>query len=165
MFELPSESGYLSLPSLITSAPSTPSVDLSYQYRPIQGMEIRIIRLLPATMVMLKCEIIHASLEKPPYYTAVSYAWGDLDNTIKILVDGHPLYITTSLHGALRALRQQNESVLIWADYICINQRDRDEQSRQVRLMPNIYHEADSVAIWLGPRRKIAVWLSASSIL
>lgn len=146
-----SDSGNLSLFSRVTSASS---VDLLYQYRPIQGTEFRLIRLLPATMVVLKCEIIHASLESPPKYTAISYAWGDLDSTVKIYLDGSPFRITTSLHGALKAIRRDGESVLIWADYLCINQHDREEQSRQVKLMANIYSEAELVAVWLGPQTK-----------
>jgi hypothetical protein len=39
----------------------------------------------------------------------------------------------------------------IWADAICINQSDLQERSQQVRLMGNIYRNAERVLIWLGP--------------
>ena len=38
----------------------------------------------------------------------------------------------------------------LWVDSICINQRDDDERSQQVRLMDWIYRKASAVLIWLG---------------
>ncbi|KAK2676523.1 hypothetical protein RAB80_008709 [Fusarium oxysporum f. sp. vasinfectum] len=108
--------------------------ELSYQYRPIEDASIRLVRILPERKTMIKCEVIHVSLEQPPPYTAISYTWGRY-----------------RLHGALQALRQKHSSVLVWADALCINQKDRDERSQQVQLMPFIYSNADNVAIWLGP--------------
>ena len=45
-----------------------------------------------------------------------------------------------------------NESLLrpIWIDAICINQRDEDEKSIQITMMPSIYSTAAQVWIWLG---------------
>jgi hypothetical protein len=39
----------------------------------------------------------------------------------------------------------------MWVDQICINQRDKDEKSHQVRLMDRIYEKAENVIVWLGP--------------
>ncbi|KAG9236158.1 heterokaryon incompatibility protein-domain-containing protein [Amylocarpus encephaloides] len=88
---------------------------------------------------MIKCEIIHASLEAPPRYVAISYAWGDAGNTRKIELEGSLVPVGVSLYGALEALRQRVESVLV------------DERTQQVQLMTNKYSTAESVAIWLGP--------------
>ncbi|KAF5622966.1 heterokaryon incompatibility het-6 [Fusarium sp. NRRL 52700] len=125
--------------------------ELSYQYRPIEDASIRLVRILPERKTMIKCEIIHVSLEQPPPYTAISYTWGDTGDTRKIEIEGCSIPIAVSLHGALQALRQRHSSVLVWADALCINQKDRDERSQQVQLMPFIYSNADNVAIWLGP--------------
>ncbi|KAI0818184.1 heterokaryon incompatibility protein-domain-containing protein [Xylaria sp. FL0064] len=104
-------------------------------------------------MSMIKCEILHASLEAEPQtlkYIAVSYTWGDVDPNIKIQVDGCPFYITPNLYGALKRLRKQHESVMVWVDALCINQRSKEAQSQQVALMTQIYGRAKSVAAWLG---------------
>ena len=70
-------------------------------------------------------------------------------------------YVRPNLSDALRHLRnysgsspQQSsgrpQTLVIWIDYICINQEDNDEKSAQVRMMANIYKRAESVLIWLG---------------
>ncbi|KAH8664383.1 heterokaryon incompatibility protein-domain-containing protein [Xylariales sp. PMI_506] len=105
-------------------------------------------------MSTIKCEIIHVSAEtelEAKEYTAISYSWGDIDPNVMIQVDGFPFYITPSLHGALKTLRQQDKSVMLWADAICIDQRNKTEQSEQVAMMTQIYTRAESVAVWLGP--------------
>ncbi|KAI1422657.1 heterokaryon incompatibility protein-domain-containing protein [Xylaria sp. FL1777] len=106
-------------------------------------------------MSMIKCEILHASLEteaQAQKYIALSYTWGDVDPNTKIQVDGCPFYITPNLYGALKRLRRQHKSVMVWVDALCINQRNKEEQSQQVALMTHIYERAESVAAWLGPK-------------
>ena len=39
----------------------------------------------------------------------------------------------------------------MWIDALCINQKDRDERSQQVKLMGAIYRGAAQVIAWLGP--------------
>lgn len=102
-------------------------------------------------MAAIKCEIFHAFLDDPPEYIAVSYAWGDTEDTRKITVDGVTISVAASLHNALQALRQKKEAVICWVDYICIDQQNRDERTQQVQLMTRIYTQAMGVAIWLGP--------------
>ena len=70
-------------------------------------------------------------------------------------------YVRPNLSDALRHLRNYSASspqqssrrpqtLVLWIDYICINQEDRNEKSAQVRMMANIYKRAESVLIWLG---------------
>ncbi|KAK8113326.1 heterokaryon incompatibility protein-domain-containing protein [Apiospora sp. TS-2023a] len=114
--------------------------------------EIRLIRLLPEYMSMIQCEITHISLNETSdhEYTAISYTWGDPDDTVEIRLNNAWIRVTASLHGALKALRKTDEAVLIWADAICINQSNKTEQSSQVQLMGRIYSRAKSVMVWLG---------------
>ncbi len=125
--------------------------DRQYQYRPLGEAEVRLVRVFPERKTMIKCEIIHASLESPPRYTAISYAWGDAGDTRKIELGGSLISVSASLHGALQAVRQKIESVLVWADALCIDQQNKDERTQQVQLMMGIYSAAETVAIWLGP--------------
>jgi hypothetical protein len=108
------------------------------------------VRIFPERKTRIKCEILHASLEDPPRYVAVSYAWGDAGNTRRVELEGSLVPISVSLYGALEALRQKVESVLVWVDALCIDQKNKEERTQQVQLMTSIYSTADSVAIWLG---------------
>ncbi|KAF2006902.1 hypothetical protein P154DRAFT_421176 [Amniculicola lignicola CBS 123094] len=123
-----------------------------YQYSELQGPgAIRLVKILPAKMSTIKCEIYHFSLDNPPPYIAISYAWGDAAQTDKIDLDGIKIPVAVSLYSALEALRGKKEDVLVWVDGLCIDQQNRDERTEQVKLMTNIYTKAESVAIWLGP--------------
>lgn len=125
--------------------------DAIYQYYSVRGKDIRLLRLIPGTTSMVECELIPASLKSHPKYMALSYAWGDPDDTAPIQVNGCRFDVTSSLHSALVALRTRHKHVLLWVDAVCINQRNKEEQSHQVSMMTQIYSQAKSVAIWLGP--------------
>jgi hypothetical protein len=135
----------LSLPSSVTLGPK------HYHYSPLEGVEFRLLKILPERMSKLRCEIVHQSLEHPPDYIAISYAWGDGLDTKSLMLHGKPIPVAASLYDALKAVRQKRAESLVWADALCINQQDKLERATQVRLMGHIYSRAMSVAIWLGP--------------
>lgn len=56
-----------------------------------------------------------------------------------------------NLDVALRHLRLEHKSRLIWIDALCINQSSTDERNRQVALMGKIFQLAECVIVWLGP--------------
>jgi hypothetical protein len=60
------------------------------------------------------------------------------------------IWITYNLWTALRRLRLNDRSRLLWVDAVCINQSDDDEKSSQVRMMGDIYRGAARVLRWLG---------------
>lgn len=103
-------------------------------------------------MFAIKCTIKHVSLAELPEYVAVSYAWGDAESKEQIYLNGNPHSISTSLFGALTALRDEKEEVLVWADALCIDQQNNIEKSNQIKLMTSIYASSKFVAIWLGPK-------------
>jgi hypothetical protein len=51
--------------------------------------------------------LFYTTIDNAPPYVAISYAWGDVHNQkrIPVQVGAHPLKITESLHGALKALK------------------------------------------------------------
>jgi len=102
-------------------------------------------------MSALRCELIQVPLDNAPKYIAISYAWGDSGHTQNIQVDGIAKPITTSLYGALKALRRRNGVVTAWADALCIDQSNGEERTVQVQLMKDIFSKAQSVSVWLGP--------------
>lgn len=134
----------------INALAARPQRDKGYPYTPLRPKEFRVIEISPTTTSAIKCKIYHAFAENPPQYVAISYVWGDAGDRKDIVLDGHMISITTSLHGALDAVRRKNETVFVWADALCINQQDIEERSQQVLLMSTVYSSAASVAIWLG---------------
>ncbi|KAK0108148.1 hypothetical protein ONS95_002970 [Cadophora gregata] len=122
--------------------------------------QIRLLTLFPAPRVALtsvqeSSNLVQTSLasfnwdEKPPYI-ALSYTWADVSQLEKIIVNDKTLQITASLHEALLHI-QTDEPVMIWIDAICINQKDNNEKTEQVKRMTEIYKAATSVFAWLGP--------------
>jgi hypothetical protein len=99
----------------------------------------------------IRCSIHMTRLSEDPEYEAISYVWGDASITESVDCEGRHLDITVNLAGALRQLRLEGSSRILYADAICINQQNLDERGRQVRIMAEIFHAAESVIIWLGP--------------
>lgn len=156
------------------SAPTSSSIVVgidanvpTYCYKPLDKNQIRILELLPGEFgTPLKAELhtCHLLEERAQTdasgapnevendgYEALSYAWGSpvFDHAIEI--SGSALLgITRSLHDALQHLRYLEQSRRIWADAVCINQRDDNEKSRQVMRMVEIYRQAQNVVVWLG---------------
>lgn len=59
-------------------------------------------------------------------------------------------YVTPNLENALRHFRDPQETLTLWVDAICIDQKNEVEKSQQVATMAEIYHKAESVILWLG---------------
>jgi hypothetical protein len=123
----------------------------TYQYQPLKNTEIRLVKVLPERMSELKCEIMHMSLDRGLDYIAISYAWGDRVDTTSLVLGTVTIPVALSLHGALKAVREKERSVMVWIDALCIDQQNKTEREAQVRLMGRIYSQASFVAIWLGP--------------
>lgn len=83
-------------------------------------------------------------------YDALSYVWGDPEETLPLSIDGHRLDVTTNLHAALSRLRHSSFPRLLWIDAICINQRDHSEKEQQIQYMGVIYSQVNCVIVWLG---------------
>lgn len=118
---------------------------------------IRLIELLPAERdcSTIRIHLRTASLndENRERYEAISYCWGDLKDTMPVFCMGeNPIWVTRSLWIALRRIRLKDRIRLLWADAICINQKDNDEKAWQVAMMTDIYKSADQVLIWLGEK-------------
>lgn len=94
---------------------------------------------------------MHVDLAQAPPFEALSYVWGDYyQDRASIEVDGHAFEIHAELFNAIHTLRLPNASRLIWADAICINQRNMSEANHQVDFMGEIYGTAANVVIYLG---------------
>lgn len=121
------------------------------------GASIRVVELLPGTateMLQLNLKVIPLeNIKCPPNFEALSYCWGgtkDAASPITVQCNNQNLVIHSSLNIALRHLRYTQKPRIIWADAICINQKDDDEKAEQIPLMRKIYEKAKRVVIWLG---------------
>ena len=116
---------------------------------------IRLLRLMPNRdeTAVIECQLLNYTLESGKgthLYEALSYVWGNPDETVPILIGDHYFKVTKNLHAALLRLRNHYFERIIWVDAICINQADDQEKALQVQNMGKIYDQASRVIIWFG---------------
>ena len=106
--------------------------------------QIRLAHILPTQSERIDVELQTVSLDDNPVYDALSYCWGNPKHRATIRINGQAREVTVSLEAALRVLRNKSQGniVVLWADSICINQRDTRERGQQVSIMPDIYRSA-----------------------
>ncbi|KAK4099596.1 HET-domain-containing protein [Parathielavia hyrcaniae] len=123
-----------------------------YRYKPLsQDDEIRLLQLEPGSGDdHIRFTLHPVRLSNKPLYEAISYCWGDAGETCEVFCEDGLLLVTNNLYTALRHLRREDAVRVLWADAVCINQRDIPEKNRQVRLMSRIYSQPSAVLIWLG---------------
>jgi len=68
------------------------------------------------------------------------------------VIDGVKVTLSGELYRALKRMRAQEEdkSLRIWVDALCINQGDVVERNQHVRMMGDVYANASKVRVWLG---------------
>ena len=132
----------------------------AYQYtelptatQPNTDNYIRLLTLPPGEKQgEISCQIAVHRLSQSPQYEAVSYCWGEPADKTSIRWDGEEklLRIPSNLDAFLRCMRAKGPKRTLWADAVCIDQTNKEEKSRQVRLMRDIYRRATRTFIWLG---------------
>ena len=140
-----------------------------YSYRSLSGKDtIRLLILEPSTdkTAPLVCRIIeHRLSARDQEYSAVSYAWGkrELSEILEIECDGDVghLRITANVETVLKGLRKRDKPQYLWIDTICFNQDDEVEKAQQIPIMGDIYKEALTVDIWLGPENDMTARIFA----
>jgi hypothetical protein len=117
----------------------------------LEGNQIRLIRVYPAgDDQTLKCDLITRDLTDNLEYNALSYVWGSGASRKELLLHKNTIEITENLYNALIRYRRSEHTQLLWADAVCINQKDDVEKTKQVQMMKTIYQRASKVIIWLG---------------
>jgi hypothetical protein len=97
----------------------------------------------------LICNLLTASLSDSTF-EAISYVWGSSKKSKRIVCDDRFVKITTNLSKVLRRLRFADAPRNLWADGICINQKDLEEKGYQVAMMGQIYRSAIRVLIYIS---------------
>ncbi|KAI0132894.1 heterokaryon incompatibility protein-domain-containing protein [Xylariales sp. AK1849] len=131
------------------------AVDYAYEALP-DGDCIRIFALEPGRFdddVVIHLKTWPFSEGTSLEYEAISYTWGsDADKTF--VYAGYSLTTITvpqNLDVVLRYLRHETKPRHLWADSICINQKNDVEKGPQVAMMSRIFGVATRVLFWLGP--------------
>lgn len=124
---------------------------LRYERLDPESRDIRVLVLFPGTWSSpIRTSLQKMNLDDEKIYEAVSYAWGEPDDTRGIFVEEAIHQIPSNLEACLRYLRKPTKPVVLWADAICINQKDTLEKADQVKLMGEIFRHCSSTYIWLG---------------
>lgn len=120
-------------------------------YTPLEPGTVRLVHLHPASDLEagVVCSLEHARLGGNPRYQALSYVWGSQDDPREIRLNGTTVLVTRNLHNALRRLRLQHETRVIWVDALSINQSDVAERNAEVQVMRDIYSSAYETLAWL----------------
>ncbi|KAH9216197.1 heterokaryon incompatibility protein-domain-containing protein, partial [Leptodontidium sp. 2 PMI_412] len=112
---------------------------------------IRLLELLPGERGDdIQCRLHLHHLESDATYEALSYVWGNDQDTLRIQVDDQALNVTRNLRSALRHLRCPGTSRMLWVDAVCIDQNNTTERTQQVGIMSSIYRTACRTVVWLG---------------
>ena len=126
-----------------------------FHYGGLEGeKDIRVLRLFPNLnrRARLQGELLHVDLNQRPKYAALSYVWGTGSDPEPFICNGQEISIGKNLGQALRHIRPNaGDSLSIWVDALCINQRNTKEKNKQVAMMKEIYWFAEEVMVWLGP--------------
>lgn len=98
----------------------------------------------------VQCRLSVEAIDTNVPYEALSYVWGLPDTfNYKIWLNDVLVPIRHNLLLALRALRREYDRIL-WIDALCIDQSNLEERGHQVRVMGEIYSNANHVLAWLG---------------
>jgi hypothetical protein len=126
-------------------------------YRPLKkdDREIRLVLLEPATesSMPIICRLEVVKLRDDPIYEALSWAWGDPDDNNEVLLEGRRWLVRTNLVTALRYLRYEDRTRVMWIDALSINQNGGAdalrEREHQIQLMKYVYSMACHVVVWM----------------
>ncbi|KAK7985062.1 heterokaryon incompatibility protein-domain-containing protein [Apiospora saccharicola] len=145
-------------------------------YRPLDysSKQIRLISIAPGSVDdPLHCTLNrHTTPINEQDFEALSYCWGDLQDTVTITLrhgctessradseaqggdDEQTFNITKSLNLALKHLRYPDRERVIWIDALCINQGSIRERNYAIPFMVDVYRCASCVVVFLGEENK-----------
>lgn len=138
-------------PLTIAIATSETGTQFEFSYKPLDTGDIRLLMLFPGEQdVPLRGVVYRCPLLVATGFQAISYRWESDDLTHSLWTPEGTIRLTASLDAALRCLRHENLPLVLWADGICVNQRDKDEKSFQIRLLAQVFQRATCVLVCLG---------------
>jgi hypothetical protein len=146
--------------------PSDPSLTVNLYDNRLAANRFRLLIVHPDKLGSpITADLQESDLSDPPFYSALSYVWGQEPALHPITIDYNvKVWIRPNLFHALQRIRARNTGKFrVWVDSLCINQSDDVERNEQVGRMSQIYSKAGGVFVWLGEEdatSKIAIDLS-----
>ena len=132
-----------------------------YQYSPLDHElhSIRLLRILSRDTATgyLRCELHRTVMQST--YTCLSYVWGPAEPASWIIVSGKLLRVRKNLQRFLKQVLRTGTEREFWIDALCIDQDSVLERNHQVRLMGQIFSNAQEVIAWLGREKRISRFL------
>lgn len=107
----------------------------AFKYQPLtSSTSIRLLELQPSHAGQIpRCRLFHSDLQDKPDYIALSYEWDLVPGSRSIDVNDCLVQVRSNLVAFLEVLTLAiSWPITIWADGICINQRDLKERGHQV---------------------------------
>ena len=86
-------------------------------------------------------------------YLALSYTWGRAktdDDIHPVNIGTQTFYVRTNLWDFFASTKDRYALSYLYIDAICTDQKNMDERRHQVKLMADIYANAERVLVWLG---------------
>jgi hypothetical protein len=130
-----------------------------FKHRPLRDPKsyLRHLYLLPRRcnidvdgQTVLRCELMSRPIKRAPPYIGLSYTWGDPKLRRPVAIGERVLHITESLAIALENLQEEEKTLVLWVDAVCIDQENQTEKNIQVQQMGVIFTSAVLVIAWLG---------------
>lgn len=114
--------------------------------------EFRLLTIYPGRQeAVIECSLAYTSLDiQLPVYEALSCTWGQATRDWMIVVNDLPFGVSENIVAALRALRYQSKTRMLWVEATCIDQNNIAERSSQLQLKNQIFERAAGVVVWLG---------------
>ncbi|KAJ4415007.1 hypothetical protein N0V82_007589 [Gnomoniopsis sp. IMI 355080] len=135
-----------------------PILSLNYNSLDNSRREIRLLELLDTETSEnggpIQCSMHTVSFDENPAFAALSYVWGDPDQTGEVWVDDYRVQVRVNLIAALRWAKVHWQKLFpsrpaselrIWADALCIDQENISERNHQVAMMGQLYTKAEIV--------------------
>lgn len=122
-----------------------------YRYTALPQGFIRVLELHPGKLndiISFDFEIVQ--LSKYASFEALSYEWLEKKGSVPVQCADDRILVTPNCAAALRNLRSESDSRVLWVDAVCIDQENKDEVNDQVAMMADIYRKAKNVIMWLG---------------
>lgn len=124
---------------------------LFYSYNRLVQDEIRLLLLHPGTEDdQLRAVVFQTPLQRASSFQAVSYTWGFTELSHLLWTPEGSVEMTLSMYSTLRSLPHETQPLLLWADAVCIIQKDIKKNVEQVRILPHISKRATCVLACLG---------------
>lgn len=124
-----------------------------FRHTPLSAAQIRLVQISSDLDQPTECSIQVYNLSEAPKYTCLSYMWRRTPTDTEqhpIRLNGKAHKIGQNLADFLYVAPRKYPDVYFWIDALCIDQKNLEERSDQVRRMGQIYSDAVRTVAWLG---------------